>query len=49
MKSIAEYACLHGNKAAIRHFTKSRGKEIKDSTLSTWKRKYKNVAWPTAS
>ena len=38
--SIVRYALLHGNKAAIRHFSKTLGKEIKASSLSTWKAKY---------
>ena len=31
--AIAKYAFVHG---AIRHFTKQLGKEIKDSSVSTW-------------
>ena len=38
--SIVRYALLHGNKAAIRHFSKTLGKEIKAISLSTWKAKY---------
>ena len=38
--AIAKYALWHGNKAAIRHFSKELGKEIKDSSVCTWKKKY---------
>ena len=38
--SIASYACMHGNKAAIRHFSKELVTTIKPSSLSTWKGKY---------
>ena len=38
--AIAKYAFLHGNKAAIRHFAKELGKEMKESSVSTWKKKY---------
>ena len=37
---IAKYASLHGNKAAIRHFAKVLGTEIKESSVCTWKSKY---------
>ena len=36
---IAQYATLHGNKAAVRHFSKSLGTPIKESSVSTWKKK----------
>ena len=35
--AIAKYAFVHG---AIHHFTKELWKEIKDSSVSTWKKKY---------
>ena len=38
--AIAKYALWHGNKAAIRHFSKELGKEIKDSSVCMWKKKY---------
>ena len=38
--AIAKYALWHGNKAAIRHFSKELAKEIKDSSVCTWKKKY---------
>ena len=37
---IAKYASLRGNKAAIRHFAKVLGTEIKESSVCTWKSKY---------
>ncbi|SMN02226.1 hypothetical protein SPONN_625 [uncultured Candidatus Thioglobus sp.] len=37
---IGRYAVLNGNKAAVRHFSKSLGKEVKESSASTWKKKY---------
>ena len=40
--AIAKYASLHGNKAVIRRFSKGLGKEIKDSSVSTWKKKYED-------
>ena len=36
--AIAKYALWHGNKAAIRHFSKELGKEIKDSSVCMWKK-----------
>ena len=38
--AIAKYAFLHGNKAVIRHFSKKLGNKIKNSSVSTWKKKY---------
>ena len=37
---VSRYAVLHGNKAAVRHFSKTLGTELKESTVSTWKKKY---------
>ena len=37
---IAQYAVLHGNKAAIHHFSQELGFGIKESSVSTWKSKY---------
>ena len=37
---IGEYASMHGNQAAIRHFSKVLGVEIKGSSVQTWKGKY---------
>ena len=38
--AIAKYSLLHGNKVAIRHFSKELGKEIGDSSVNMWKKKY---------
>ena len=38
--SIGEYASLHGNQAAIRHFSKQLGVEMKPTSVQTWKGKY---------
>ena len=38
--AVAKYALLHGNKAAMRRFTKELGKDIKETSVSTWKKKY---------
>ena len=37
---IAQYACEHGNKAAMEHFTCQLGLDVKKSSVSTWKMKY---------
>ena len=37
---IAQYACEHGNKAAVKHFTCQLGFDVKKSSVSTWKMKY---------
>ena len=37
---IAQYACEHGNKAAMEHFTCQLGFDVKKSSVSTWKMKY---------
>lgn len=37
---IAKYALFHGNKEAIRQFTKQYCVEIRESSVSTWKAKY---------
>ena len=34
--AIGEYVSLHGNQAAIRHFTKQLGVELKGSSVQTW-------------
>ena len=41
---IGEYASLHGNRAAVRHFTEKLGVEVKESSVRTWKAKYKTLA-----
>ena len=38
--TIAEYASLHGNDAAVRRFSKELGMAIKESSVRTWKVKY---------
>ena len=38
---IGEYASIHGNLAAVRHFSKKLGAEIKESSVRTWKAKYR--------
>ena len=38
--AIGEYASLHGNQVAIRHFTKQLGVELKVSSGQTWKGNY---------
>ena len=38
--AISEYASLHGNQAAIRHFSKQFGVDVKASSVQTWKGKY---------
>ena len=38
---IGEYASLHGNLAAVRHFPKKMGVEVKESSVRTWKTKYR--------
>ena len=38
--AIGEYASLYGNQAAIHHFTKQLGVELKVSSVQTWKGKY---------
>ena len=38
--AISEYASLHGNQVAIRHFTKQLGVELKVSLGPTWKGNY---------
>ena len=47
--AIAKYALWHGNKAAIHHFSKELGKEIKDRSVCTWKEKYSAELKRTAS
>ena len=42
--SIGEYASLHGNQAAIRHFLKQLGVEMKPTSVQTWKGKYMYLA-----
>ena len=37
---IAHYATLHGNKAAVHHYSRTLGTSIKESSVSTWKKKY---------
>ena len=37
---IGEYASIHGNLAAVRHFSKELGAEIKESSVRIWKAKY---------
>ena len=37
---IAQYACEHGNKAAMERFSTLLGFDIKKSSVSTWKMKY---------
>ena len=37
---IGEYASLDGNQAAIRHFSKKLGVEMKVTSVQTWKGKY---------
>ena len=37
---IAQYACEHGNKAAMERFSTLLGFDIKKSSASTWKMKY---------
>ena len=37
---IGEYASIHGNLAAVRHFSKELGAEIKKSSVRIWKAKY---------
>ena len=39
-QTIAQYAVLHGNKAAILHFSQELGFGIKESSVNTWKSKY---------
>ena len=38
--AIGEYASLRGNQAAIRHFSKQFGVDVKASSVQTWKGKY---------
>ena len=38
--AIGEYASLHGNQAAIRHFSEQFGVDVKASSVQTWKGKY---------
>ena len=38
---IGEYASMYGNLAAVRHFTKKLGVEVKESSVRTWKVKYR--------
>ena len=38
--TIAEYAYLHGNAAAVSRFSKELGMAIKESSIRTWKVKY---------
>ena len=47
--AIAKYALWHGNKAAIYYFSKELGKEIKDISVCTWKKKYSAQLKRTAS
>ena len=37
---VGEYALMHGNLAAVRHFTKELGAEIRESSVRIWKAKY---------
>ena len=37
--TVSQYAVMHGNAAAIRHFSEDLG-EIKEGTLRGWKIKY---------
>ena len=37
---IGKYAAMHGNQAAIRHFSKDLEVELKTNSVQTWKRKY---------
>ena len=41
MAMVGEYASMHGNLAAVRHFTKKLGVEVKESSVRTWKVKYR--------
>ena len=38
---IGEYASMHGNLVAVRHFTKKLVVEVKESSVRTWKVKYR--------
>ena len=38
---IGEYASMHGNLAVVRDFTKKLGVEVKESSVRTWKVKYR--------
>ena len=38
--AIGKYAAMHGNQAAIRHFSKDLEVELKANSVQTWKRKY---------
>ena len=44
---VAQYACEHGNKSAMEHFTCQLGFDVKKSSVSTWKMKYLAVAMAT--
>ena len=49
LAAIEKYAAMHGNQAAIRHFSKDREVELK--TVQTWKRKYQvevDCRWKTS-
>ena len=39
---IAEYALLHGNRAATRRYSKELEVELKESSVATWKKKYQD-------
>lgn len=39
--AIGKYASMHGNKAAVRHFSKKLGVDVRESSVRTWKLKYR--------
>ena len=41
--AVAKYAALHGNQAAVRHFSKEFEIDVKESSVRTWKTEYLNL------